>query len=116
MQVIVKLLRERGVIRSRAIVEAQQWTEDYLRDATVEGRRCLGLYGILLRPDLPPLAALFAPTIVRVVENSIVVRGIEQVQLVPGQRAAVVQEWLVQQRPMQSWKGERPDIRKDFDG
>lgn len=118
MQVFVRLLRRRSVRIAPGDARALQWTEAVLCSVDAGAERCIGANGLLSIPGAPPMATLYAPVIVRVEGDSLVLRGIERVTGDGGQQAAVVQEWMVKHRPSlgpaglqaADTRGRRPDI------
>lgn len=99
MQVLIRVLRRRGVPLAPAALEATLWTEGVLCTSRQHGARCLGIKAISAHPDTPPMALLFAPGVVRVDGECLVLRGIERIEDASGAVAAMVQEWAVRSRP-----------------
>jgi hypothetical protein len=99
MQVLIRRLRRRGVPVPFPTLEATLWTEGSLCTSRVDGARCLGLKAISAHPDAAPMAVLFAPAVVRVDGECLILRGVERVEDAHGNVAAVVQEWAVRSRP-----------------
>ncbi|NUZ05834.1 hypothetical protein [Piscinibacter koreensis] len=99
MQVLIRLLRRRGVPIAPPVLEATLWTEGTLCTSRQHGARCLGIKALSAHPDAAPMALLFAPAVVRVDGETLVLRGIERVEDASGVVAGVVQEWAVRSRP-----------------
>lgn len=96
MQLLFKLLRCHGVLLPPATVEAEPWT--IARFEMSGSGRVLALHGLLDRPDLPPIAALYQPVVRQVDALHLVLRGIERIDDERG-TAAVLQEWCLKVPP-----------------
>jgi hypothetical protein len=99
MDVLLRLIRHRGAPLKRSVIDATRWTEGRLCMTQQHGSRCLGIMGIMSRPDGAPMAVLFSPTVARVEGDALILRGIERSEDERGTVAAVVQEWAIKHRP-----------------
>jgi hypothetical protein len=100
MNVVVKLLRHRGALIDRAELEATQWTACLL---DMQGGRLM-IRSVMSAPGVGVMADLYHPSVVRMVNGDMVLRGIEQIT--DGEHTmAVVQEWRLSTRPMSDIPG-----------
>jgi hypothetical protein len=109
MQVIIRLLRSRGVPISPAVVAVTPWTEGRLETGRGEdGGKCLLIRELLVPPDRGVLCELYQATVTRAQDDYMILRGIERVTDTTGKTAAVVQEWQVKLRPQMDGAGRLP--------
>jgi hypothetical protein len=102
MDVVVKLLRHRGTLIDRATLESKQWTACLL---DMDGGRLM-IRSLMSAPGVGVMAELYHPSVVRMVNGDMVLRGIEQVT--DGDRTmAVMQEWRLSTRPASDGSGAR---------